>query len=111
MERLTDGVADGSLDVAVAALTVTSPRHRLVDFTQPFYSTGLGIAVERDVGFTWWPIIGNVFSLGFLSAVAVLFAVSIGSASRFGSSSTGIMSILAPIGEDLARVFGGRPWR
>jgi polar amino acid transport system substrate-binding protein len=38
---MTDGVADGALDGSVAALTVTSARHRLVDFTQPFYSTGL----------------------------------------------------------------------
>jgi ABC-type amino acid transport substrate-binding protein len=78
LKGLIDGVADGSLDAAVSALTVTGSRHRVVDFTQPFYSTGLGIAVVRDAGFTWWPIVGNVFSLGFLTAVAVLFAVAIG---------------------------------
>jgi len=77
LKGLTDGVADGSLDAAVAALTVTGPRHKLVDFTQPFYSTGLGIAVVRNSGITWWPIIRNVSSLGFLRAVAVLFAVSL----------------------------------
>jgi ABC-type amino acid transport substrate-binding protein len=78
LKGLIDGVADGSLDVAVAALTVTGPRHRVVDFTQPFYSTGLGIAVPQDAGITWWPIVGNVFSVGFLGAVAVLFGVSLG---------------------------------
>src|ERR1700689_4918353 len=77
LKGLTDGVAYGSLDAAVAALTVTGPRHRPVDFTQPFYSTGLGIAVVRNSGITWWPIIRNVFSFGFLRAVAVLFAVSL----------------------------------
>jgi polar amino acid transport system substrate-binding protein len=77
LQGLTDGVANGSLDAAVAALTVTGPRQRVVDFTQPFYSTGLGIAVKQDAGITWWPIVGNVFSLGFLRAVAVLFAVSL----------------------------------
>jgi polar amino acid transport system substrate-binding protein len=77
LESLTDGVAKGSLDAAVAALTVTGSRHRLVDFTQPFYSTGLGIAVTRDAGVSWWPIMGNLFSLGFIRAVAVLFVVSI----------------------------------
>jgi polar amino acid transport system substrate-binding protein len=76
LKGLTDGVAEGSLDVAVAALTVTGPRHRQVDFTQPFYSTGLGIAVVRDAGITWWPIIGNVLSVSFLLAVAVLFGVA-----------------------------------
>jgi polar amino acid transport system substrate-binding protein len=78
LKGLIDGVADGSLDAAVAALTVTGPRHRVVDFTQPFYSTGLGIAVAQDAGITWWPIVGNVFSVGFLGAVAVLFGVSLG---------------------------------
>lgn len=77
LSGLVDGVADGSLDAAVAALTVTEPRHRLVDFTQPFYSTGLGIAVTRDASITWWPIISNVFSLRFLLAVAALFAISV----------------------------------
>jgi polar amino acid transport system substrate-binding protein len=77
LKGLTDGVAEGSLDAAVAALTVTGPRHTVVDFTQPFYSSGLGIAVRTDGGITWWPIVSRVFSLGFLRAVAVLFAVSL----------------------------------
>jgi ABC-type amino acid transport substrate-binding protein len=77
LKGLTDGVAEGRLDAAVAALTVTGPRQRVVDFTQPFYSTGLGIAVASDAGITWWPIIRNVFSPGFLRAAAVLFAASL----------------------------------
>jgi polar amino acid transport system substrate-binding protein len=77
LKGLTDGVAEGRLDAAVAALTVTGPRQRVVDFTQPFYSTGLGIAVASDAGITWWPIIRNVFSPGFLRAAAVLFAISL----------------------------------
>ena len=76
LSGLVDGVADGSLDAAVAALTVTGPRHRLVDFTQPFYSTGLGIAVKQDAGMAWWPIITNLVSIRFLGAVAALFAIS-----------------------------------
>ena len=43
LKGLIDGVADGSLDASVAAVTVTGPRERVVDFTQPFYNTGLGI--------------------------------------------------------------------
>jgi len=77
LKGLTDGVAEGSLDAGVAALTVTGPRHRVVDFTQPFYSAGLGIAVASDAGVTWWPIIRNVFSLGFFRAAAVLFTASL----------------------------------
>jgi polar amino acid transport system substrate-binding protein len=76
LNGLTEGIAEGPLDAAVAALTVTGARHRQVDFTQPFYSTGLGIAVARDAGIAWWPIIANVLSVSFLVAVGVLFAAS-----------------------------------
>jgi polar amino acid transport system substrate-binding protein len=78
LNGLTEGVADGSLDAGLAALTVTGPRRQVVDFTQPFYSTGLGIAVARDAGITWWPIVGSLFSLGFLRAVGVLLTISLG---------------------------------
>jgi polar amino acid transport system substrate-binding protein len=77
LQGLTDGVASGSLDLAVAALTVTGVRHKAVDFTQPFYSSGLGIAVRTDAGVSWWPVVGSVFSVGFLRAVLVLFAASL----------------------------------
>jgi ABC-type amino acid transport substrate-binding protein len=77
LKNLIDGVSQGSLDGAIAVLTVTGPRRREVDFTQPCYSTGLGIAVASDVGISWWAIIRNVFSPGFLRAAAVLFAVSL----------------------------------
>ena len=80
LNGLIDGVADHSLDAAVAAVTVTGPRQRVVDFTEPFFSTGLGIAVASDVQITWWPIIRNVFSFGFFRAALVLFvaALSVG---------------------------------
>ena len=80
LKGLIDGVADHSLDAAVAAITVTGRRQRVVDFTEPFYSTGLGIAVATDAGISWWPIIHNVFSLGFFRAALVLFvaALSVG---------------------------------
>jgi polar amino acid transport system substrate-binding protein len=77
LEGLTDGVAQHSLDAAVAALTVTGPRQTVVDFTQPFYIAGLGIAVPSDMGMTWWPIFRNVFSVGFFRVAAVLFGISL----------------------------------
>ncbi|MBV8813986.1 MAG: transporter substrate-binding domain-containing protein, partial [Verrucomicrobia bacterium] len=76
LQGLVDGVANGSLDGAVAALTVTGPRERVVDFTQPFYNTGLGIAVAAETGITWWPIIHNLFSHGFFRVALVLFTAA-----------------------------------
>src|SRR5262249_23700048 len=60
LEGLTDGVANGALDAAVAALTVTLPRLRVVDFSVPFYSTGLGIAVAENASIAWWPVVKNI---------------------------------------------------
>ena len=46
---LLAGLTDGSLDAVVANLTITPGRLDNFDFTYPFYSTGLGIAVTmRD---------------------------------------------------------------
>mgnify|MGYP001503123198 FL=1 len=44
LRGLLDGVTDGSLDVAVSALTVTAEREKVMDFTHAFFHTGLGIA-------------------------------------------------------------------
>ena len=77
LQGLIDETAGGQLDAAVAALTVTSEREQVVDFTQPYYSTGLGIAVSRVSVFDWWRLIGSLFSLGFLWAMLGLVGVTI----------------------------------
>ena len=45
LNQLRGGVTDGSLDAAVAALTITPEREKNFDFTHAFYTTGLGMAV------------------------------------------------------------------
>ncbi|MGX7873831.1 transporter substrate-binding domain-containing protein [Mesorhizobium sp. ORM6] len=51
-----DGVVSGKFDVAMAAITVTADREKAVDFTQPFFSTGLGIATPLDSQPSWRPV-------------------------------------------------------
>lgn len=46
LQGLLNGVTTGSIDAAVAALTITAPREKEMDFTHPFYRTGLSIAVQ-----------------------------------------------------------------
>lgn len=48
IEGLLDGVANGELAAAVAALTITSEREERVDFTHPYFVSGLGIAVPHE---------------------------------------------------------------
>jgi polar amino acid transport system substrate-binding protein len=76
VQDLVDGVASGTFNVGVAAVTVTAARERRVDFTQPFYHTGLGIAVP--INESPWVSIGRaLLSFSFLKAVAVLLGLSL----------------------------------
>ncbi len=50
LDGLITGLEDGTLDASVAALTVTAPREQRIDFTYPFYTTGLAIAVPMRGG-------------------------------------------------------------
>jgi polar amino acid transport system substrate-binding protein len=77
VQALIDGVADGKYDMAVAALTVTAERERSLDFTEPFYATGLGIAVPTEGGVGWQTIIRATTSFGFAQAIAVLLVLAL----------------------------------
>jgi polar amino acid transport system substrate-binding protein len=77
VQELIDGVAGRKYDVAVAAVTVTASRARDVDFTQPFYITGLGIAVPAGAGASWLPVIRTILSFGFAQAVAALIGAAL----------------------------------
>ncbi|MET2825535.1 transporter substrate-binding domain-containing protein [Mesorhizobium shangrilense] len=72
-----DGVASGKFDVATAAITVTADREKTVDFTQPFFSTGLGIATPLNNQPTWRPVVRALTSFGFLQAVLALIVISV----------------------------------
>ena len=54
LDELLDRAAAGEIDVVVGAVTVTAAREERMDFSQPFFTSGLGVAVrsEHDGG---WP--------------------------------------------------------
>jgi polar amino acid transport system substrate-binding protein len=74
---LIEGVAARKFDVAIGALTITPERERIIDFTQPFYVTGLGIAVPAADLASWLPVIRSMTSFGFLQAVLALIGLSL----------------------------------
>src|SRR5262245_19169021 len=76
VQALIDGTADGTFDAAIAAITVTAARERAVDFTQPFYSTGLGVAVSMTEG-RWRSVSRALFSYGFFQAVLALLGIAL----------------------------------
>ena len=72
LQGLLDGVKDGSLDAAVAALTVTAEREQSMDFTHPLHSTGLSIAALPGKKAGWLRLLGRFASARFLTAIAAL---------------------------------------
>jgi polar amino acid transport system substrate-binding protein len=77
LAELIDGVAAGKLNASIAAITVTPQRERMVDFSQPFYTTGLGIAVPRTTTFNWLRLLSSLISVSFMQALLGVIAVTI----------------------------------
>jgi ABC-type amino acid transport substrate-binding protein len=78
---MLDAVEDGSVDLAVAALTMNYEREKRMDFTHSFHTSGLGISVgakQRRSG--WSGLVDAVFSQTFLKIVAGLFLAMLVSA-------------------------------
>ncbi|MCA9215999.1 MAG: transporter substrate-binding domain-containing protein [Planctomycetales bacterium] len=75
---LLAGLEQGSLDAAVAAISVTSERHERIDFCHPHFSTGLGIAVSNRERVTSWSLLTRVVSnrlLKIIMAMVLIVAV------------------------------------
>ncbi len=77
VQGLIDGVAAGKFDVAVAALTVTADRERVLDFTSSYYVTGLGIAVAAGGAPSWTPVLRALTSASFIQAVLWLIGLAL----------------------------------
>lgn len=77
VQALLDATRGREVDAAVAALTVTAERKRDMDFTQPFYATGLGVAVSSQGWASWLPVIRTFLSFNFLQAVLVLLGIAL----------------------------------
>ncbi|MDT7952414.1 MAG: transporter substrate-binding domain-containing protein [Acetobacteraceae bacterium] len=75
MATLLADTASGKLDGAIAAVSVTAAREKTIDFTQPYYSTGLGIATVRRGNAGAWALVRAVFSMAFAQAVFGLIAL------------------------------------
>lgn len=71
------GVASGKFDLATAAISVTAEREQAIDFTQPFYVAGLGIAVPASRQPSWRPVVNALTSFGFLQAILALVSISL----------------------------------
>lgn len=81
LEEMLDAVERREVDLAAAAITVNYAREKRLDFTHPYHTSGLGIAVSGNPRRGGWAgIVQAVFSTTFLRIVIALFAVMLVSA-------------------------------
>jgi ABC-type amino acid transport substrate-binding protein len=69
---LLEGIANGSLDVVAATVTITPERLQKMDFTYPFYTTGLGVAVPFKEKNVWLAVIKQLLSFTFLKILLLI---------------------------------------
>lgn len=77
LQELIDGTAAGRLDASISAITVTPDRERVVDFSEPYFTTSLGIAVPRGPVFNWLRLFGSLISFRFVQALVGLVGVTL----------------------------------
>jgi ABC-type amino acid transport substrate-binding protein len=70
------GIEEGSYDASFGALSVTADRAKLVDFTQPFFATGLGIAVPAGNS-KLFSVSRILLSPDFIQAVLILIGIAL----------------------------------
>jgi ABC-type amino acid transport substrate-binding protein len=75
LDGLINGVSDGSIDVGIAAISITPAREEKFDFTQPYYNTGLGIAVPVTDSSTSGSLFNAIFSTDLIKAILGLIVV------------------------------------
>ena len=69
---LIDGVSSGKYDLGVGAITVTSAREQKVEFSHPFFSTGLAIATQPSSDY---PILSTLSDFMTLEILQILLIV------------------------------------
>lgn len=72
LKGLLQGVGDGSLHAAIAALSITPEREEKLDFSHPYFDAGLAIAAaKRPAGVLGF--LAKLFTGAFLGVLAGLF--------------------------------------
>lgn len=72
LEGLLEDTQGARFQVGVGAVTVTGQREDILDFSHPFYTTGLGIAVPLQHRTAWYEVLRKLFSWQFVSVILLL---------------------------------------
>ncbi len=72
LDALLETVRTGTAQAGLGAITVTAEREASLDFSHPFFSSGLGAAVPARAGSGWRGALERIASPAFLSALGAL---------------------------------------
>jgi ABC-type amino acid transport substrate-binding protein len=73
--NMLKAIERGDVDLCINPLTVTSERLEKFSFTQPYYISGMAIAVKVEGKHGLLVFLGNLFSAEFLKVILLLFFV------------------------------------
>ncbi|MBO9420015.1 transporter substrate-binding domain-containing protein [Labrenzia sp. R4_2] len=68
VRALIDATAEGQTDAAISNLTITKARLEKMDFTQPWFDSGLRIMVGSAGSTSFWEVVNGLQEAGFLKA-------------------------------------------
>ena len=74
IEGLLDGLDEGRFDLTASALTLSPERESRIDFSHPYYRTGLAIAT-RPTGGSMWGYVQPFLTWQFFRAIGTLILV------------------------------------
>lgn len=74
LPELLEALESGTIDLGIAALSMTPEREQRFDFTHPFQEAGLGIAAQATPS-GWASALLVIFSPAFLSAMGALAGI------------------------------------
>ncbi len=82
-KEMVTALESKAADVAVGALSITAEREKVIDFSQPFYESGLHIVVSKKAGGLMdsiWAMLHGLFTWqlvgGFAAAILIMFIIS-----------------------------------
>ncbi|HYF34052.1 MAG TPA: transporter substrate-binding domain-containing protein, partial [Prosthecobacter sp.] len=74
-QEIIDALKNRTADVGVGALSVTAQREAVIDFSQPFYESGLQVLVSGSSGSfvdNIWSLLSNLFNLQLIGMFVLL---------------------------------------
>lgn len=98
LPELLNAAGTGEIDVAVAGITVTAAREKDVDFSHPFVTSGLGIAMRNPRGRGWLSLLlsatvlpalallGMIVGLNFVAGIIIWLIEKNRNPDQFGGS-------------------------